>query len=74
MNRTWRSSSVRIMEGRAELPSPKKRTPLSRLPSVTPQQAKMIFPLPGGEILGVVNALCILDAHFLQGAPRPAAC
>ncbi len=28
------------------MPSPKKRTPFSRLPSVTPQQAKMIF-LPG---------------------------
>ena len=45
------------------VPSPKKRTPRSRPPSVTPVQAKMIF-LPGARSCGFVDALGILDAHL----------
>src|SRR5208283_4245905 len=40
MKRTWRLSRV-MMSDCVRVPSPKKRTPLSRFPSVTPVQAKM---------------------------------
>src|SRR5208282_5335305 len=47
MKRTWRLSRVMTSDC-VRVPSPKKRTPFSRFPSVTPVQAKMIF-LPGAR-------------------------
>src|SRR3984893_9972354 len=45
INRTCRSSSVKIIDV-VRTPSPKNRTPFNKFPSVTPQQAKIIF-FPG---------------------------
>src|SRR5579885_903075 len=47
INLTCRSSKVKIMDW-VRTPSPKKRTPRSKFPSVTPQHAKIIF-FPGAR-------------------------
>ncbi len=61
MKRTFPVRNVSTTDD-VRVPSPKKRTPFSKDPSVTPVAAKMSC-LPGRQIFGFVDLVLVLDAH-----------
>ena len=60
-NRTFPVRSV-IITDEVRVPSPKKRTPLSKAPSVTPHSREDQL-LAGSKVFGFVNSILILDSH-----------